>query len=332
MSAYYNEIDPYAAQWLRNLIAAGVIAPGEVDERDMRDVAPCDLFKYTQVHLCAGIGIWSYSLRSAGWNDDRPCWTGSFPCQPFSAAGKGAGFDDERHLWPSGLHLIKVCNPDIIFGEQVSGKNGLAWLDLVQTDLEGLDYAVGAVPAPAAGFGAPHIRERLYWVAYTDNARSQGRDGGELPECPDQRTSEPRGSSGGLAEPQSIERDGTGNAWRGWREFTDDSDSRRLDDAAGARRYGAEQKAEGQARDETRLRLSGAGRGDSVERPGPTNGFWRDADWLLCTDGKWRPVEPGTFPLVDGTPNRIQQLRAYGNAICAPQAAAFIEAAMAYRP
>jgi len=99
-AAYYNEIDPYAAQWLRNLIAAGLIAPGIVDERNVLDVSPDDLAGFTQCHFFAGIGVWSYALRLAGWSDDRPAWTGSCPCQPFSVAGMGAGFDDQRHVWP----------------------------------------------------------------------------------------------------------------------------------------------------------------------------------------------------------------------------------------
>src|SRR5271168_3827885 len=119
---YYNEIDPFAAQWLRNLISANLIGNGHVDERSIEDVKPSELSGYTQCHFFAGIGGWSYALRLAGWPDDRPVWTGSCPCQPFSAAGKGAGFADERHLWPAFFHLIRECRPGTVFGEQVASK------------------------------------------------------------------------------------------------------------------------------------------------------------------------------------------------------------------
>ncbi|MEQ2025371.1 DNA cytosine methyltransferase [Xenorhabdus szentirmaii] len=173
MTAYYNEIDPYAAQWLRNLITAGHIAPGDVDERSIEDVRPDELRGYRQCHFFAGIGVWSYALRCAGWPDDKPVWTGSCPCQPFSSAGKGAGFTDERHLWPAFFHLIEQCRPGVVFGEQVASKDGLHWLDLVQTDLEGTGYTSAAVDLCAAGVGAPHIRQRLYWMGHTNNQGPQ---------------------------------------------------------------------------------------------------------------------------------------------------------------
>lgn len=173
MTAYYNEIDPYAAQWLRNLIKAGHIAPGYVDERSIEDVRPDDLREFTQCHFFAGVGVWSYSLRQAGWPDDKPVWTGSCPCQPFSAAGKGDGFDDERHLWPAFFYLIQHRRPPTIFGEQVASKDGLTWLDLVQADLEGANYTPTAVDLCAAGVGAPNIRQRLYWVGHSNDQGAQ---------------------------------------------------------------------------------------------------------------------------------------------------------------
>lgn len=168
MVAYYNEIDPFAAQWLRNLIDAGHIAPGVVDTRSIEDVTPNDLIGFNQCHFFAGIGGWSLALRRAGWPDSRPAWTASCPCQPFSAAGKGLGFADERHLWPSAHWLIGQRRPVVVFGEQSGSADADDWIDLVQADLEGLGYAFGALAFPSASVGAPHWRDRAYWVADAD--------------------------------------------------------------------------------------------------------------------------------------------------------------------
>ena len=169
---YYNEIDKKVAAWLRELIKRDLIAPGEVDERSIEDVVSSDLKGFTQCHFFAGIGGWSYALRLAGWPDDKPVWTGSCPCQPFSTAGKGAGFADERHLWPAWFHLIKQCKPPVIFGEQVA--NAIDWLKLVQSDLEAVGYAVGAIPIEAASVGADHLRDRL-WLVADSNGIGQSR-------------------------------------------------------------------------------------------------------------------------------------------------------------
>jgi len=163
--AYYNEFDPYAAQWLRNLIARGLIAPGDVDERSIAAVRPDDIRGYAQCHFFAGIGGWSLALRLAGWPDDRPVWTGSCPCQPFSAAGKGKAADDERHLWPVWFPLVRELAPPVLFGEQVEAAIGWGWLDAVFSDLEAEGYACGASVLPACGVGAPHIRQRTWFVA-----------------------------------------------------------------------------------------------------------------------------------------------------------------------
>ena len=170
MSAYYNEFDAYPAQWLRNLSDAGHIAKGVVDERSIKDVRPEDLSGYKQCHFFAGIGGWSHALRLAGVADDTPVWTGSCPCQPFSTAGRRRGTADERHLWPEMFRLIRECRPAIFFGEQVAGRDGIAWLSDVLSDLESEGYAVGASVLCAAGVGAPHVRSRVYLVAYSGDA------------------------------------------------------------------------------------------------------------------------------------------------------------------
>jgi len=297
--AYYNEIDPFAVATLRELISAGHIAPGDVDERSITDVTATDLRGYTQCHFFAGVGVWSYALRLAGWPDSRPVWTGSCPCQPFSSAGKGRGFDDERHLWPYLCRLIAQCRPAIAFGEQVAQKAGAAWFDAVQLDLAREDYASGMEVFPACGVGAPHMRQRLYWFA----------------ECMADAELQQRQASATSGDVQT----GRGKEPATIARFSGIS---RLADAASVRRIGRGPVKAGDEPGAVKRpeRLCDAG------RPGPVNGHWRDADWIGCTDGRFRPVEPGTFPLVNGAAARVGRLRVYGNAIVAQQAAAWIGA------
>lgn len=177
---YINEIDPYCARWLQSLMDAGVLPAGHIDTRSIEDVTPNDLAGYTQCHFFAGLGGWICALDLAGWPRDRPVWTGSCPCQPFSAAGKGAGFADERHLWPAWHHLIAQRKPPVIFGEQVAASIGHGWLDGVVSDMEGLGYACGAAALQASGADAPHKRERLWFVAdaeWMQQPRQEPRSG-----------------------------------------------------------------------------------------------------------------------------------------------------------
>lgn len=165
---YYNDNDPICCAWMRELISADLIPDGEVSDKDVREIRPGELDGFEQVHLFAGIGGWPLALRMAGWSDERSVWTGSCPCQPFSVAGKGEGLDDERHLWPAFRWLVAQCRPPVVFGEQVASKDGRTWLSGVRTDLEALEYAVGAADLCAASVGAPHIRARIWWVADAD--------------------------------------------------------------------------------------------------------------------------------------------------------------------
>lgn len=358
---YHNEIDPFCAAWLQNLMDAGHIAPGVIDTRSIEDVRPDELAGYTQCHFFAGIGVWSLALRAAGWPDSRPAWTGSCPCQPFSAAGKGAGFADERHLWPAWQHLINQCRPPTIFGEQVASKAVDAWIDLVHADLEGMGYAFGGIAFPSAGVGAPHIRDRTFWVGHADGARLEGHagHGGATGRQGSGGSAAETGVSGGLADPRRCKGcDGLCTTYCD-DEFDTGLADEWLADSKGLRLTGqplreagrgsalgasdiecaggvgsADGRHAGAEREQRQLEKDrGAGglvgdrrRQFQLERPGPTNGFWRAADWLGCTDGKWRPVEPGTFPLVDGASSRVGRLRAYGNAINAQAAAQFIGA------
>jgi DNA (cytosine-5)-methyltransferase 1 len=177
--AYYNEIDCFAAAWLRELIGAGLLADGEVDDRSIVDVRPEDLWSYRECHFFAGIGGWPYALALAGWREDWEVWTGSCPCQPLSVAGQGRGHADKRHLWPAFHALIVERRPAVVFGEQVAGKAGLEWLAGVRADLEASGYACGAAIMPACAVGAPHRRERLFWVADAAGERERANELGQ---------------------------------------------------------------------------------------------------------------------------------------------------------
>lgn len=329
MTAYYNEFDPKAAAWLRELIADGLIAPGDVDERSIVDVAVSDLKGYSQHHFFAGIGGWSYALRLAGWPDDRPVWTASLPCQPFSAAGKGLGKQDERHLLPHFISLVAQCRPTVLFGEQVSAAIKHGWLDNLYAEMEANNYAVGSIVIGAHSVGAAHIRQRLYWVA-DSLSHQREQQSNERPtrllgtsiqseECVS-RLSDIRAASDG----------GMGNA-----EYYGRIASEKPGSTIPA------SKARGQEGSDIPCEFAGTSRSGSAanlsgreERQG--------IDWLYCRDGKYRPIESGIKPLVDGVPRgmvhssdprntqeaRAVRLKGYGNAIVPTLAAEFIRVYM----
>ena len=358
----YNEIDAHACAWLRRLVTAGQINRGRVVERDIRELDSADIGRGRRFHAFAGIGLWDHALALASWPAELAVWTGSCPCQPFSVAGKGRGTSDERHLWPSWFRLIRECAPPIIFGEQVASPAGRAWFDAVSADLEGVGYACGAVDLCAAGVGAPHIRQRLFFVAHRQEfgrrERRALRRWGAEGVC-EKRNGQRPADDGGLVdldEPDLQRREGIDIRLQPGRP-----------QQAGAQASGAgspgivgDAGGEGIGRDDRAVpdaQGEGASGGeatgclaDESELAGYTRGFWADADWLICRDGKARPVEPGTFPLAHGRSgrvavvrpgeqtgaeaqetywyNRAGALKCVGNAIVPQFAAAFIEAAL----
>lgn len=172
MAAYYNEIDEYCGQWLKNLIAKGLIPDGEVDGRSIRDVAANDIGEFQQCHWFAGIGGFGLACRLAGVPDDAEIWTGGFPCQPFSVAGRQLAQEDDRHLWPVLSRLIEQKRPAVFIGENVAGIIDLA-LDGVLFDLEAAGYASRAFVVPACAVNAPHRRDRV-WIAARHMADASG--------------------------------------------------------------------------------------------------------------------------------------------------------------
>jgi DNA (cytosine-5)-methyltransferase 1 len=365
---YYNEIEPYPAQWLRNLIKRGLIPGGEVDERSIVDVQPDDVRGFRQCHWFAGMGGWPLALDLAGWPDDREVWTGSCPCQPFSVAGMGKGGADDRHLAPSWLRLIRDRRPATLFGEQVRNAVAHGWIDALFAELERDRYACGAVLAPAAGVGAPHIRDRVWFVANADRdplrvdeqRRSRGRPGG----ISDEGNAEPRhdGSAGDVADADGARREaakdaGTDRGGQGEREtaiggrpagfLEPERGGADMADADGRGFEGvrvAEHPAQQGARGNEPDGRSAPGRRQGSDAPDageprlsapefhPFFRTGRRDKRRAAAECGWWSTEPDVGRVAYGISGRVGQLRALGNAIVPQVAAQVISAFLECRP
>jgi DNA (cytosine-5)-methyltransferase 1 len=336
---YYNEYDPFAAAWLRELIKDGLIPDGVVDERSIADVAPEDLKGFTQCHFFCGIGGWSRALHIAGWSPDRPVWTGSPPCQPFSSAGNQKGKDDLRHLWPVFFNLIRECKPPTIFGEQVASAIRFGWLDDLQTDLEAEGYAAAAVVLPSGGIGAPHKRERLFFVA-DSNSSNRGSKQESKQQARDQwgQSNGNSRSNGSVADSLSQGLQGHGRS--GQKQVSQERQGEERHGAEGGLWHssvGDSQHTGSHGAEIGRSATEASDRGEEGQDfPCESKGtgrseksgdicFWENSTTIYCRDGKHRPIptEPALFPLAHGVSNRVGILRGAGNAIV-PQAAAEI--------
>jgi DNA (cytosine-5)-methyltransferase 1 len=338
LSSYYNENDPFAAQWLRNLIREGLIADGIVDDRSITEVDASDLEGFTRCHFFAGLGGWDRALSLADWRG--PVWTGSCPCQGESVAGKRQGAADPRHLWPAWFRLIRQRRPAVVFGEQVARAAGTHWLDGVYSDMEGIGYAVGAAILPACSVGAPHRRNRLWFVADAEHAerRSIARgwaDDGDGTDTDRQASGRSAAcgetfdvaNASGDGQRQHSQRHGDALQSRQSAPFRNNAARCGGHGAVGDAEYGSRgvagelEPAQGDrvreiSREGLRQRLAG----NSNSNP------WRDHGWIVGADGKARRVKPGIRLLVNGTTARVGRLRGYGNAVVPLLAAEFIKA------
>jgi len=344
MSAYYNEFDPFAAAWLRELIKDGLIADGVVDERSITEVQPEELREFTQCHFFAGIGGWSAAARSARWSDDRPMWTGSPPCQPFSVAGNRKGKDDLRHLWPVFFNLIRECRPSVVFGEQVASAIRHGWFCDLQTDLEAEGYASAMAVLPACGVNAPHKRDRLFYVA-----ERLAESNGIYRRAKQESRQSQRSECGKPISDSSSDGERVGD--------TKHNGSHGVNHCSMANAI-SNQEHQKQQRPK---KVEGERSADQFSGCSMANtDFWRHSQLIYCRDGKHRPIptEPALFPLAnDGfslelvglrnaskeevaallnayplttlsVPNRVGILKGAGNAIVPAVGAEIIKAYM----
>jgi DNA (cytosine-5)-methyltransferase 1 len=325
---YYNEFDTKTAAWLRELISAKLIPAGDVDTRSIVDVSADELRGYTQCHFFAGIGGWSLALQLAGWPATRPVWTGSCPCQPFSTAGKGLAQADERHLWPVFFNLIKECRPEYVFGEQVASAIGKGWLDGISSDLGEEGYACGSAVLGAHSVGSPHIRQRLYWVAYSDSGQCKElRPSRDIPGEQSVQPTPCDSASSGVGNPSGERHDRQHPLLRQEDGGRDTGDILQATGSCEASGMGdtIDQRPQGHGRPIQQHDSQGR---EGTERYSATTGFWDNSIGVACRDGKTRriPTEPAFFPLAHGIPARVVRLRGYGNAIVPQAAAEFIKA------
>ncbi len=284
--AYYNDMDPYVCEWVRNLIKKGHIPDGIVDSRSIADVQPDDVREFAQCHWFCGIAGWPLAAQLAGWPDDLELWTGSCPCQPFSVAGKQRGTDDDRHLWPHQFRLIRARRPAVWVGEQVAAAVGKHWLDGVLADLESIDYAGRAVVVPACAIDGPHRRDRIWIVA----ERGVG-DADSTPAHAHASEGTPRRPARESSPRDGVVVHGCGTRLEGLAGDGDEQTGRSIEDRPVATSSCGGTLADDPS-DGWEQGIAAATTSRHGREPSATCGAsaWSDHDWIICHDGKARRI------------------------------------------
>lgn len=221
--------------------------------------------------------------------------TGGYPCQPFSHAGRRTGEDDPRHLWPAMRRLVGEVRPAWVVAENVAGHITLG-LDQVLADLEADGYAGRAIVVPAAAVDAPHIRQRVWIVA---------RDRNREPTVP--VDAEMEGMRGDMA-------DADGEPVQAGRRSGDVGSARACEGEGEERQRvrsdvgecsGSEQVADAN-RERREIRLDVAGGSRNTRRASSRREAGEPHRWI---------PEPDVGRVAAGIPNRVDRLRALGNAV-----------------
>mgnify|MGYP003664933058 CR=1 FL=1 len=281
----------------------GGFALGLEATQQIKTVAFCEIDKYCtkvlnknwpEVPVYNDIKELTHDKLKADGIDNIDIITGGYPCQPFSVAGNKKGVEDPRHLWPEYFRLIKECRPTWVIGENVAGHIKLG-LDAVQEDLESEGYSLRTFSISASSIGAPHQRERVWTVAYSERNGLLATEKRESIE--ETIRQQPQG------ENNTFNIEGTGSIpvstsdvedtrRRSWREqFTRNKES------VGR---GTSEKTERSTNSNT---TTGSSEGTTTMANGNKN------------KNNWWHTEPNVGRVADGVPDRTHRLKSLGNAV-----------------
>ena len=214
---------------------------------------------------------------------------GGFPCQPFSNAGKKRGKEDDRHLWPEMLRVIRESKPRWVIGENVSGFVRMA-LDDVCLDLENEGYTVRTFVLPACSVDAQHRRDRVFIIAYKKASMGNSKhDGLSAPAVArsfgETQERSPQGSFKAI-EPERAGRPSDHATMGGSSDVPNPNNPR----------------------------LQGGKVSCNAESQRPTAEQLIAGYSELFSGGNW-PPESGILRMAHGVPNRVDRIKALGNAV-----------------